>query len=45
MFTGDKLEALYLLTNKMMKTQPPQVVNYALISGFPTVDTVNASCK
>jgi hypothetical protein len=30
-FTGDKLEALCLLTNKVVKTQPPQVVNYALI--------------
>jgi hypothetical protein len=31
MFTGDKLEALCLLTNKVMKPKPPQVVNYALI--------------
>jgi hypothetical protein len=42
-FTGDKLEALYLLTNKMMKTQPPQVVNYAVILRLPTIDAVKAS--
>ena len=43
MFTGDKLERLYMLTNEMTKTQPPEVVNYAVIFRLPNVDAVNAS--
>ena len=42
-FTGDKLEALYSLTNEMMKTQLPEVVNYAIVFRLPAVDAVNAS--
>ncbi|KAK6845412.1 hypothetical protein PG995_015522 [Apiospora arundinis] len=30
-FSGDKLEALYELTNKMMKTQPPEVIHWGYI--------------
>lgn len=40
MFTGDKLEKLYLLTNEMIKSQPPQVVNYAIVLRLPAVDAV-----
>lgn len=30
-FSGDKLEALYELTNEMMKSQPPEVTNWTYI--------------
>jgi FAD/FMN-containing dehydrogenase len=40
-FTGDKLEDLYRLTNEMMKTQPPEVMNYGVIFRVPAVDAVN----
>lgn len=43
MFTGDKLKALYSLTNEMMKTQPPQVVNWSMFLRLPPVDPTNAS--
>ncbi len=36
--TGDKLEALYDLTNDMMKTQPAGMMNYALFLSLPEVD-------
>lgn len=42
-FTGDKLEDLYQLTNEMMKTQPSEVMNYAIIFRVPGVDVVNVS--
>ena len=37
-FSRDKLEALYELTNKMMKTQPPEVSHYAYIVRLPDFD-------
>lgn len=42
-FTGDKLEALYTLTNEMMKTQPAYVMHWGVIRRSPTVDPVHAS--
>ncbi|KAI0384963.1 hypothetical protein F5Y04DRAFT_202214 [Hypomontagnella monticulosa] len=37
-FSGDKLEALYELTNEMMKTEPPQVTHWAYIIKVPDID-------
>jgi FAD/FMN-containing dehydrogenase len=42
-FSGDKLEALYELTNQMMKTQPPEVSHYAYIVRIPDFDPDHVS--
>jgi FAD/FMN-containing dehydrogenase len=42
-FTGDKLEALYSLTNEMLKTQPAHVMHWGLILRIPAIDAVHAS--
>lgn len=40
-FTGDKLEALYSLTNEMTKTQPAHVMNWGVILRIPAFDAVD----
>ncbi|OBS25095.1 hypothetical protein FPOA_05630 [Fusarium poae] len=37
-FLGDKLEEVLELTNKMMKTQPPQIIHWMYIVNVPEVD-------
>ena len=37
-FSGDKLEALYELTNRMMKTQPPEVTHWGYIIKVAEID-------
>jgi len=40
-FTGDKLEAIYELTNEMMKSQPPEVIHWAYMLKIPEIDPVH----
>lgn len=40
-FPGDKLEALYEVTEVMMKNQPPEVVNYAIFLLLPEIDPIH----
>ncbi|KAK8134242.1 FAD-linked oxidoreductase chyH [Apiospora sp. TS-2023a] len=37
-FSGDKLEALYELTNRMMKSQPPEVTHWGYILKVAEID-------
>ncbi|KAI8959246.1 hypothetical protein F5Y11DRAFT_333866 [Daldinia sp. FL1419] len=37
-FSGDKLEALYELTNKMLKSQPPQVTHWTYMIKVADID-------
>ena len=39
-FTEDKLEVLYSLLNKLIKTQPPEVVHISMVLRLPTIDPV-----
>jgi FAD/FMN-containing dehydrogenase len=37
-FTGDKLEQVLELTNKMMKTQPPEMTHWMYVVNIPEID-------
>lgn len=37
-FLGDKLEEVLELTNKMMKTQPPEIIHWMYIVNIPEID-------
>ncbi|KAL7622063.1 hypothetical protein AAE478_007564 [Parahypoxylon ruwenzoriense] len=37
-FSGEKVEALYDLTNEMLKTQPPEVTHWTYIVKVPEID-------
>jgi len=38
-FSNDKLEALYTLTNRILERQPPQLNHYSIILRLPSVDS------
>lgn len=40
-FAGHQLKELYTTVNKMKKSQPPQVTEFALITRIPSMDPVN----
>lgn len=44
-FSGDKLEALYTLTNDMMKTQPPEVTHWAYILSPAELNPEHVRCS